>query len=216
MLMLRRLGLGPLVPEAVRRRREATTRSAARNSILRPADAHALAALREQGRHDRREGPLWWHLQVESLIEQREELGVAEHLRRDATDERIERRHPFLYDLTLTEAALRIPPEAQFDPVRDRPLLRDGLRGLIPETVRTRYVKSHFSSPLLAALAAEEAGMVDPLRRADAPVREYVAQPELDRRIEMPARERSLLDAGHLWQIAIANRWLLYLAGEDA
>jgi asparagine synthase (glutamine-hydrolysing) len=214
--VLRRFGLSPLVPDAVRRRREASARRAARGSILALADARALAELREQARRDRRDGPLWWRLQVESLIEEREDLGVGEHLRRYSIDERIERRHPFLYDLTLTEAALRIPPGAQFDPVRDRPVLRDGLNGLIPEAVRTRYVKSHLSYPLLAALGANESELIDPLRRSDAPVRAYVAPRELHRRLEMPVRERSLLDAGHLWQIAIANRWLLSQAGENS
>jgi asparagine synthase (glutamine-hydrolysing) len=216
MRVLRRYGVSPLVPNVVRRRREASATRAIRGSILEPADARALAELREQARRDRRDGPLWWRLQVESLIEEREDLGVGEHLRRDATDERIERRHPFLYDLALTEAALRIPPEAQFDPIRDRPLLRDGLSGLIPEAIRMRYVKSHFSYPLLAALEADESELIDTLRRSDAPIRAYVAPRELDRRIEMPVRERSLLDAGHLWQIAIANRWLASQPGESS
>ena len=42
-------------------------------------------------------------------------------------------RHPLLHDLQLIETVLRLPPRAQFDAIRDRPLLREALNGLIPE-----------------------------------------------------------------------------------
>jgi asparagine synthetase B (glutamine-hydrolysing) len=129
--LLRRFGLSPLVPSAVRRHREAR-RTASSGSIVPRADARALAELLVPDREDRRDGPLWWRFQAESLIDERDLLDVGGHFRREAADEDIDRRHPFLYDLRLTEAALRLPPRMQFDPIRDRPLLRDALAGMIP------------------------------------------------------------------------------------
>jgi asparagine synthase (glutamine-hydrolysing) len=209
---LRRYGLSPLVPIAVQRRRE-SRRAASSPSIVPPADAQALVELRVAGRENRRDGPLWWRLQAESLIDTHDLFDLGAHFRREAADEDVERRHPFLYDLQLTEVALRLPPRAQFDPVRDRLLLREGLKGLIPEAVRTRHVKSHFTALVLAGIRADESGLIEPLRRPDAPVRAYVAQEALDSKIGVAPDERSMLGAGAMWRVAIANRWLLAVAG---
>jgi asparagine synthase (glutamine-hydrolysing) len=208
--VLRRYGLSPLLPAPIRRRRRTwASTSASSRSLVPFAEAQALTELGIESEQDRRDGPLWWRRQVQSVIDMRELLDVAGHFSREAADGRVELRHPFLYDLRLIEVALRIPPHAQFDPVRDRPILRDALAGLIPEEVRTRHLKSHFSSLVLAGIGAEDAGLIAPLRRADAPIRAYVAPPELDRRIEVASHERSMLGAGALWNVAIANRWLL-------
>ncbi|HTD07838.1 MAG TPA: asparagine synthase-related protein [Solirubrobacteraceae bacterium] len=209
---LRRYGMGPLLPTAVQRRRE-RRRSASSPSIVPPADAQALVDLRVASWLDRRDGPVWWRLQAESLIDMHDLFDLGAHFRREAVDEAVERRHPFLYDLQLTEAVLRLPPRLQFDSVRDRLLLREALRGLIPEGVRTRHVKSHFTPLVLAGIRADESGLIEPLRQPDAPVRAYVAQETLDRRIGVAADERSMLGAGAMWRVAIANRWLLALAG---
>jgi asparagine synthase (glutamine-hydrolysing) len=205
--VLRHYGVRPLVPSALRRRRE-TSRAESPNSIVPRADAQALVELRFTSEPDRRDGPAWWRSQVESLIDTRDLLDMGTHFRREAVDEAIDIRHPFLYDLPLIEAMLRIPPRALFDPKRDRPLLREGLKGLIPEAVRTRHVKSHFSPLVLAGIRSDEAGLVDPLRRAEAPIREYIAAGALDRKLDVAPDRRSLLGAGSLWRIAIINRWL--------
>ena len=213
--VLRHYGLKPLVPIAVRRHRE--KRAVRSNSLVPWADARALIDLRTANEaENRRRGPSWWRFQAEALIDTREQMDVGAHFRREAADEQIRRRHPFLYDLQLIEAVLRLPPEAQFDPLRDRPLLRDALTGRIPEAVRTRYVKSHFSPLVLAGMRADEAGLIEPLLRADAPVREYVAAEPLERKIRIAADERSLLGAGSLWRVSIANRWLACEAGQSA
>jgi asparagine synthase (glutamine-hydrolysing) len=149
------------------------------------------------------------------MIDMREHLGMGAHFRREAVAENIDLRHPFLHDLRLIEVVLRLPPRAQFDPVRDRPLLREALAGLIPETVRTRHSKSHFTSLVIAGIRADEAALIEPLRNADAPVRAYLAAAALDRRIGVSPEDRSMLCAGPLWRIAIANRWLLSLTGES-
>jgi asparagine synthase (glutamine-hydrolysing) len=215
--VLRHYGLSPLLPTAVRRRRrrQARARTAtSANAFVAPADAQALGELQIADELDRRDGPTWWRLQAESLIDMRDSLDMGAHFRREAADAAIDVRHPLLYDIRLVEAALRLAPRAQFDPIRDRPLLREALSGLIPETVRTRHEKSHFSALVMAGIRADEAGLIDPLRRSAAPVRAYVAASALDRRIEVQPDQRPLLGAGTLWRVAIANRWLASQQGE--
>jgi asparagine synthase (glutamine-hydrolysing) len=215
--VLRHYGLSPLVPAPVRRRREARARRvASANAIVPPTDARTLAKLRMASEEDRRDGPLWWRFQARSLIDMRDDLDMGGHFRRTAADEGIDRRHPFLYDLRLIEVALRLPPRAQFDAVRNRPLLRDALTGLIPEAVRTRHEKSHFTTLVLAGTRADESGLIEPLRRADAPVRAYVVAEALDRKIRVGPDERPMSEALSLWRVAIANRWLVAQAGESS
>ena len=207
--VLRRYGVGPLVPRAARRSREERGRVRSLDSMIPLADWRELADLDAASDAERRDGPRWWRQLVESLIDTRDLLGLGAHFRREACDEGMERRHPFLYDLHLTEAALRLPPRTRFDPVYDRPLLRQALAGLIPEEVRARSTKSHFTGLMHAGIRADEPGLIEPLRRLDAPVREYVPAVALERALAVAADERRMLAAGALWRVAIANRWLM-------
>lgn len=207
--VLRHYGLSPLLPTAVRRRRQARAgRTASANAIVTPADAQALIELQIAAERDRRDGPTWWRRQAEGLIDMRDLLDMGAHFRREAADAEIDVRHPLLYDIRLVEVALRLPPRAQFDPVRDRPLLRDALSGVVPEAVRTRYQKSHFSALVMAGIQAGEADLIEPLRQPDARIRAYVATDALDRKLDVHPSQRQLLAAGSLWRVAIANQWL--------
>jgi asparagine synthase (glutamine-hydrolysing) len=213
--VLRSFGVSPLVPSVIKRYRAARRIKASWSSVVPAADALALFELQASA-HERREGPLWWRFQAEAMIDDRDLLDVASHYRREAVDETVDRRHPFLYDLPLIEAALRLPPQAQFDPLRDRPLLRDGLTGLIPEAVRTRHAKSYFTPLVLAGIRIDEAGLIEPLQRSGAPVRAYVAVEALERKLGIAPDERSLLSAASLWRLGIANRWLLSQTGTSS
>jgi asparagine synthase (glutamine-hydrolysing) len=211
--VLRHYGVRPLVPAAIRDRRSArAARRAPADALIAPADRTSLAELRATG-EERLEGPRWWRMQVERMIGMREALDMGGHFRREAVDAGIAIGHPLLHDLPLIETALRVPPEAQFDALRDRALLRDALRDRIPEAVRTRHAKSHFTQLVLDGLEREEAGLIEPLRRADAPLRAYVRPAALDRRLAVAPRDRQPRGAGLLWRMAIANRWLLALGG---
>ncbi len=207
--VLRHYGVRPLVPAQIRDgRRARAARKDSPNALIAPADRAALQAERAaaEQHHD---GPRWWRMQVHHLIEMREELDMGAHFRREASDAGIAIRHPLLHDLALIETALRIPPEAQFDATRDRPLVRDALRDRIPESVRTRHSKSHFTELVLDGMRGDEAELIEPLRRADAPLRAFVRPAALDRRLAVAPQDRPLLGAGVLWRLAIANRWLL-------
>jgi asparagine synthase (glutamine-hydrolysing) len=211
--VLRHYGLAPLVPSFIQRRRE-RARIASSDSIVPPADARALFDLDVAQRQHLHDGPLWWRFQAKSLIDDRDDFDMGAHFRRESMDAGIDIRHPLLQDLQLIETALRIPPQAQFDPARDRPLLREGLRTLIPESVRKRHEKSHFTPLVLAGIRTDEPDLIEPLRRADAPVRAYVAAANLERKLAVAPDDRPMLMAGPLWQVAIANRWLSSLAQE--
>jgi asparagine synthase (glutamine-hydrolysing) len=205
--VLRHFGLSPLQPKIVRHWRRRPGGAASPDPIVGQADARALAELQLLYGADR-QGPVWWRMQAESVIDMRDLVDMGAHFRRETVDANLELRHPFLYDLHLVEAALRLPPQAQFDPVRDRPLLRDALNGLIPESVRTRHQKSHFTSLVLAGIQASEPELIEPLRRPDAPVRAYVDRRGLESKLEATAEARPILTAGSLWRVAIANTWL--------
>jgi asparagine synthase (glutamine-hydrolysing) len=208
-LALRRYGLSPLVPGIIKRRREESARASSPDSMIPLADWRQLADLETASKEDRREGPRWWKHLAESLIDTRDLLGLGAHFRREAADEGMERRHPLLYDLPLTEAMLRLPPQTRFDPLRNRPLLREALTGLIPEEVRARSKKSHFTGLMHAGIRADEPGLIEPLRRLDAPVRAYIAPAPLEQTLALAPDERPMLEAGALWRVAIANRWLM-------
>jgi asparagine synthase (glutamine-hydrolysing) len=205
--VLRHYGLRPLLPRSIRRLRDRRSVATSSGSLVPRADALALIDLLTAAEEDR-DGPLWWRRRAEILVDMRDMLDMGGHFRREALDEGIAWRHPLLYHLPTTETALRLPPRPQFDPVRDRPLLRDALSGLIPEQVRTRHAKSHFSPLVLAGMRADESRLIEPMRRTDAPVRAYVAPDALERHLAVAPDDRSMLAAGSLWRVAIANSWL--------
>jgi asparagine synthase (glutamine-hydrolysing) len=209
---LRRFGLVPLIPPAVlRRRRRRRAESAAAGSLLSVADLLALAEIAEDRRPPA--GPLWWRGLVATLTGE-DGFDVAGHLRREEIDTGIERRHPFLFDLELVETVLRLPPELGFDPLRDRPLLRDALGGHAAEAVLARRGKARFNPLLAEALAGPEGQrLLGPLAAADAPIRDYVEGAALERllgtdRSALPAR-----DAVRLWRLGLADLWLRALTG---
>jgi asparagine synthase (glutamine-hydrolysing) len=204
---LRIYGLSRLVPPAVKHRRRQTTASPP-GSLLLDTDAAALRELADGAPAGGLDGPLWWRALAESLTESGESLGVSAHLRRESIDERIDRRHPFLFDLELLRTVLANPPQMQFDPLRDRALLRDALAGQIPEAVRTRHAKSFFTGLLGAGLAADGAMLADGPTQRDAPVRAFVRTESLEALLREGADARDSRAARRLWHVGLADVWL--------
>jgi asparagine synthase (glutamine-hydrolysing) len=209
---IRKYGISPLLPAAVKRRRQRGRDTGARGSLLAAADAATLAALerREQegGFAQRLDGPLWWQSLAGQLIDTGETLGASGQLRRESNDEQIDRRHPFLFDLELLQTVLTEPPEPQFDPVRDRALLRDGLVGRIPEAVRTRHAKSFFTDLLAAGLAADGVLLAAGPARSDSPVRAFVRSEPLEALLRGAADPHNIRAARRLWHVGLADVWL--------
>jgi asparagine synthase (glutamine-hydrolysing) len=207
---MRRFGLVPLLPAGIRtRRRLRRARGEDAGSLLSEADRVEQAQLEPD--LEPLEGPLWWRGLAATLSDV-DALDVAAQLRRDEVDGGVERRHPFLFDLELVETVLRLPPELGFDPIRDRPLLREALVGHVPEAVRRRTAKARFNPLLADALSGEEgrqmlAGLAEP----GAAIRAYLSGAALDRLL---AGVPTLAGASQmqLWRVGIADLWLRSLS----
>jgi asparagine synthase (glutamine-hydrolysing) len=210
---LRVYGTSGLIPAGLRRRRQLRRALASTRTLLRAADLAALSELERDADTRRLDGPLWWQALARGLTRPGEAFGASAHLRREAADERIDRRHPFLFDLELLTLALRTPPELLFE-ARDRALLRDGLRGHVPEAVLARQQKSVFHSPLYNGLAADGALLARGPAERDAPVRAFVREQRLQELLEQASRPSDSAAARRLWQVGLADVWLRSL--EDA
>jgi asparagine synthase (glutamine-hydrolysing) len=206
---LRVFGLGGLVPARTRRRRRRRAAARARGSLLSQRSLLALADLDGEADEDQLDGPLWWRSLAADLIGGGEPFDVSGHLRRAAVAGGVDGRHPFLFDRELAEAVLANPPRLQFDPVRDRTLLRDALRGRIPEQVRGRHAKSHFTPLLVAALAGTEGDeLAAALGRPEAPIRAFLRAEPLDRLLARRGAGMAGGTALQLWRLGVANAWL--------
>jgi asparagine synthase (glutamine-hydrolysing) len=205
---LRVFGTGALTPEWARRRRRRHAAAGSEGSLLGREDRLAIADEDERSAWRVLDGPRWWRGLAADLTGGGDELDVAGQLRRESIDAGIDRRQPLLFDLDLVCAVLANPPQLQFDPIRDRSLLRDALAGYIPEQVRCRYAKSYFTPVLAAALSGSDRGsLVGPLSEPNAPVRSFLRGESLD---WMLGQSGSIppVRAMSLWRIAMVDAWL--------
>jgi asparagine synthase (glutamine-hydrolysing) len=211
---LRVFGIGGLVPTSARRwrRRRAASRDGA--SLLPSPALLALAEIDPSPSAAGLDGPRWWRSLAADLAAGGEAFDVSAQLRRQAVAGGVDGRHPFLFDRDLVEAVLASPPQLQFDPVRDRALLREGLRGRIPEQVRGRYAKSRFTPLLVGALAGAEgewaAGL---LADREAPIRAYLRESSLELLLARRGTRTSPAEALRLWRVIAADAWLRSLGG---
>jgi asparagine synthase (glutamine-hydrolysing) len=96
--------------------------------------------------------------------------GLPGFLERGPFEDGIEMRYPFLHR-PLVEHSLRLPPSLRIRPRAGKHVLREAMRGILPEEVRTRRGKGGIDARLLWALGRERA-------RLDALLRD----PEIARR----------------------------------
>jgi len=204
---LRVYGASCLIPAELRRRRQLRRELASTRTLLSAPDVLALSELERDGDVRKLDGPLWWQGLARELTRPGEAFAAAAHLRREAADERIDRRHPFLFDLELLTVALQSPPGLLFD-VRDRALLRDGLLGHVPEQVLKRQEKGVFNGLLDQGLAADGALLASGPAERDAPVRAFVREERLQALLLQASRPRDSMAARRLWQAGLADVWL--------
>jgi hypothetical protein len=108
--------------------------------------------------------------------------------------------HPWR-DLTLVNLMLSFPPELNFDPRFDRPLAREAVRGLIPESVRLSLEKPFFNALLDDAFAGPDRLGLDELLRT---LPEAVSWAVAPNGLNHPSgRIRSLLQ----WRVATLAIW---------
>ena len=146
--------LTPNVLKTVRRMRSRPApewlRGAARDTAREP----------EEDRWQRDGEPRWRAHLGWTLTDGRDAFGVHDHLRRMSSMAAVQDVHPFL-DVDLIELVLGLPPQLAFDADLDRALLREAMRGLLPESVRLRPGKVYFGALLRDALLGPDHEAVD-------------------------------------------------------
>lgn len=122
----------------------------------------------------RLDGPRWWAFAAHGVSAGIEATGVFEHQRRRAAMAGLEARHPML-DLDLVELSLRQPPAQTLDPRFSRPVLREAMAGLLPDSVRLRPQKALFESLIVSAMRGPDAaGIAEILTAPGAEIGAYV------------------------------------------
>jgi asparagine synthase (glutamine-hydrolysing) len=193
-------------------RRIATWREARRlPPWLLPGARRDLLATDDPVAWRRLDGPLWWAELAHGVSDQLDQAGVFESLRMRAASAGVEARHPLL-DLDLVELALRQPPEATLDRRFTRPMLREAVAGLVPDSVRLRPAKARFESVVADRLTGPELpALRDLLLEPAAELRAYVDQEVLCRQL---FEGRGDLEFGGFrwmwlaWRSATAELWL--------
>jgi asparagine synthetase B (glutamine-hydrolysing) len=164
-------------------------------------------------RWKRLDGPRWWAWLADTLTRGRETADIANYLRRRACLGGLETRSPLL-DVGLVEFMLRVPPEANFDPLVTRPLVREALRGSLPPAVLARRDKGDFSALQHRTLLAAEN-----LREIRRLLDERTA--EVGAYVDLRRFRQAYLDhppsvgepdwrtwAIHVWNVVTAETWL--------
>jgi asparagine synthase (glutamine-hydrolysing) len=203
-------GAAPLfLHEFVRRRRPAERYVPA---WLHPRLARQYRDAEDPWRWKRLDGPLWWAFQADVLTRGRERVDIADYVRRRAQAQGLEARSPLL-DLGLVEVALKLPPEANFDPITSRPLVREALAESLPPAVLARRDKRDYAGFHHRALQTEASvGRIRALLQDGARVGAYIDLPRFRR--EILDHPPAVGDPGwrawgvHVWNVVTAEQWL--------
>jgi asparagine synthase (glutamine-hydrolysing) len=109
---------------------------------------------------------------------------------------------------------LSLPPELAFDPQLSRPLLRDAMTGLMPDSIRLRPTKSYFDELFHATLNETD---WTPIRNVlagdDAAIADYVDPAGIRTLLDRPAARRRGATAWTIWRLFGVECWLRGLAG---
>jgi asparagine synthase (glutamine-hydrolysing) len=166
----------------------------------------------------RSKAPRWWSAALDGVT------GISSTLVHDTARRRnasvgLRAGHPLL-DVDLIELVLGLPPELSFDARLSRPLLRESVRGLIPEEVRLRPSKSSFDTLFHELLAGRELDAARSLVLAgDAEVNAYVDRDRVRRELFAagPPKAPGALQgwALQVWRLVTAESWLRHQAGRS-
>ncbi len=157
-------------------------------------------------------GPRWWAYLVNATTRGMGPALAYDHIRRRGALSGVRSRHPIV-DVDVIELILSLPPELAFHPEHSRPLVREAMRGLMPEQVRLRPTKSSFDAVFHAALAGPDlplarAILCDPAARVGAYVDLDVLRRELLDPEPPPAGPARQTWALWLWRTLTAECWL--------
>jgi asparagine synthase (glutamine-hydrolysing) len=178
---------------------------------LLPSTARALRGSDDPLAWKRLDGPLWWADVAQGVAHGLDEAGIFEHQRNRAAMAGVEARHPLL-DLDLVTLCLRQPPGATLDRRFTRPVLRQSVAGLVPDSVRLRPAKARFESLVIDCLTGAEMTTVRALLTdPGAAIREYVDQERMTRELLDGEGEFALGSFPWmwlLWRLLTAEIWL--------
>lgn len=210
-------GLVPYRLHAELKRRRA--RRAGHAGWLRP-DALALLVDTDDTLDWKRtvDGPRWWTHKAHLLTRSRELVRIADYLRERAAMAGL-RAAPPLLDLDLVEAALRIPPEIEFDPDIDRPLIRRSTRGLLPDAVRLSVRKSNLAPFYLDTASGRDLpAMRSVLTAPDLMIGAYVDERAVRLLVERPPAPGAdgFRWQADVWRLATTECWLRQLESQAA
>jgi asparagine synthase (glutamine-hydrolysing) len=166
----------------------------------------------------RLDGPRWWAFAAHGVAYGIESTGVFEHQRRRAAMAGLEARHPML-DLDLVELSLRQPPEQTLDPRFSRPVLREAMAGLLPDSVRLRPQKALFEQLIVSAMRGPDGAEIERILTApDAEVGAYVDRERMRSALFGTGAVRKEDEFRWMWQVwrlLTAEVWLRSLSTAD-
>jgi asparagine synthase (glutamine-hydrolysing) len=163
-------------------------------------------------------GPRWWAWKVDLMLRGLGPPLAYDHIRHRTAAVGVFSRHPVL-DVDLIETVFDTPPELSFDPYVSRPLLREAMAGLLPETVRTRVDKSRFDAIFHEALAGPDLVLARGLLGPDARAGAYVDLGRVRSQLldAPPESEQARMGwAIGLWRLLTAECWLRYVEDPGA
>jgi asparagine synthase (glutamine-hydrolysing) len=180
-------------------------------AYLTPATRRRLRRSDDPDGWKRLDGPRWWAFAAHGLAAGIESTGVFEHQRRRAAMAGLEARHPML-DLDLVELALRQPPRLTLDPRFSRPILREAMAGLLPDSVRLRPQKALFESLIVSAMRGPDAAAIEGILSApDAEIGAYVDQERMKASLfgtREVLKEDEFRWMWQVWRLLAAEVWL--------
>jgi len=180
-------------------------------AYLKPSARRRLRRSDDPEAWKRLDGPRWWASAADGLSAGIEATGVFEHQARLARLAGLETRHPML-DLDLVELALRQPPEQTLDPRFTRPVLREAMAGLLPDSVRLRPQKALFESLIVSAMRGPDGAALEGILTApDAEIGAYVDRERMAASLfgQGELRERDEFRwMWQVWRLLTAEVWL--------
>ncbi len=113
----------------------------------------------------------------------------------------VEVRHPF-FDVRLVEFALSLPPEYKLRERISKVVLRESMKGVLPEKVRLREDKAEFSKVILDQLHAIDIDQL--IKDSEAVKRGYISRNDLEKLKSSYHEEKNLLI---FWRIVNFEYW---------
>ena len=207
--LMRRYGLSPFVPEAVRRARGRVRGPAAQEVPVRRDVLAALgfdnrlaAAGSAEGRrarsdrdshlHELAHGHIPWALEGSWAVDGA--VGV-------------ERRYPFL-DRRLAELCVSVPGDQKLRDGWTRSLPRRAMRGIVPDAVLQRPGKGDLTPGFLGGLLGADRPALEALVSGPLAVDEWVDRAALSALWQRCLAEPRPADGFALWRVAVLERWL--------